>query len=161
MKRHAVSLVYRTITHTACRFLHTPEKRQKYISLHYVKGYNQYPHIPTSTRGICGDDTHEPAQVCQTLRTSVVLWTAKTASQDEANRIPFKFLQASNPSCPVHNHRGDANSFSLGKRISMMSDRTSATLTPDPSRAISKHTTLLKRVFCCKPQRLMSHCGYT
>ncbi|MFS7923010.1 hypothetical protein Hanom_Chr03g00255781 [Helianthus anomalus] len=79
-KRHAVSLVYRTITHTACRFLHTPQKRQKYISLHYIKGYNQHPHIPTSTREICGDDTHEPAQVCQILRTSVVLWTAKNAS---------------------------------------------------------------------------------
>ncbi|MFS7930185.1 hypothetical protein Hanom_Chr04g00341131 [Helianthus anomalus] len=59
-------------------------------------------------------------------------------------------LQASNPSCPVHNHRGCTNNFSLGKRISMMCDYTSTTLTPDPSRATSKQQTLLKRVFCCK-----------
>ncbi|MFS8032097.1 hypothetical protein Hanom_Chr17g01553601 [Helianthus anomalus] len=35
-KRHTVSLVYRTITHTACRFLHTPQKRQKNIYLYIM-----------------------------------------------------------------------------------------------------------------------------
>ncbi|MFS8028797.1 hypothetical protein Hanom_Chr16g01514691 [Helianthus anomalus] len=55
-------------------------------------------------------------------------------------------LQASNPSCPVHNHRGRVNNFSIGKKKGNVRDRTSATLTPDPSRATSKENTLLKRV---------------
>ncbi|MFS7972912.1 hypothetical protein Hanom_Chr09g00850401 [Helianthus anomalus] len=55
-------------------------------------------------------------------------------------------LQASNPSCPVYNHRGCINNFSIGKKEGNVRERVSATLTPEPSRATSTQYTLFKRV---------------
>ncbi|KAJ0534870.1 hypothetical protein HanIR_Chr09g0424551 [Helianthus annuus] len=55
-------------------------------------------------------------------------------------------LQALNPSCPVHNHRGCINNFFNKKMEGNVRARTSATLTPDPSRATSEQHTRYKRV---------------
>ncbi|KAJ0880524.1 hypothetical protein HanRHA438_Chr10g0464131 [Helianthus annuus] len=55
-------------------------------------------------------------------------------------------LQASNPSCPVHNHRGCVNSLFKEKKDGNVRERTSATLTPDSSRATSEQHTLFERV---------------
>ncbi|KAJ0724488.1 hypothetical protein HanPI659440_Chr12g0448221 [Helianthus annuus] len=46
-------------------------------------------------------------------------------------------LQASNPSCPVHNHRGCMNNFFRKKKERNLRARTSAALTPEPSRVTS------------------------
>ncbi|KAJ0548136.1 hypothetical protein HanRHA438_Chr08g0364661 [Helianthus annuus] len=73
------------------------------------------------------------------------------------NRIPgtakphcLHSLQASNPSCPVHNHRGCMNNFSSKKKEGNLRDRTSAALTPEPSRATSVQQTHFERKWDCK-----------
>ena len=139
-------------------FFNIPLKIGKNIYLYTIRGYNTYPHDPRAHVEYA-DMTHtSPFRCVRCSEPALAVGLNRISDTGEPHCLHS--LQASNPSCPVHNHRGDANSFSLGKRISLMSDRTSATLTPDPSRATSEQHTHFKRVWVTKPQTLMSHCGH-
>ncbi|KAJ0755079.1 hypothetical protein HanPI659440_Chr09g0353911 [Helianthus annuus] len=71
----------------------------------------------------------------------------RISGTDKAHCLPF--LQASNPSCPVHNHKGCMNNFFRKTKERHLRARTSAALTPEPSRATSVQQAHFERIRDC------------
>ncbi|KAJ0616016.1 hypothetical protein HanIR_Chr02g0085811 [Helianthus annuus] len=147
-RRHAVSLVYRTITHTAYRFFYIPLKIGKNICLHTIRGYNTFPHYPRAHVEYA-EMTHTSPFRCVRY-SELALFFGLNRISEIGKPHCLHSLQASNPSCPVHNRRGYMNTFFNLKKEGNVRTRTSATLTPEPSRATSEQHTRFERIWECK-----------
>ena len=126
-------------------FFNIPLKIGKNIYLYTIRGYNIYPHHPRA-HVEHADMTHTSPYRCVRYSEPALFFGLNCISETGKPHY-LHSLQASNPSCPAHNHRGCINNFFNEKKQGNIRERTSATLTPDPSRATSEQHTRFKRIW--------------
>ena len=115
-------------------FLHTPQNSQNYI-FPWLRGYK---HVRTYPRAHVeyADMTHTSPFRCVRCSEPALFFGLNRISETGKPHC-LHSLQASNPSCPVHNRRGYTNTFFNKRKEGNVRERTSATLSPEPSRATS------------------------
>ncbi|KAJ0483112.1 hypothetical protein HanIR_Chr13g0661311 [Helianthus annuus] len=116
-------------------FFNIPLKIGKNIYLYNIRGYNTYPHDPRAHVEYA-DMTHtSPFRCVRCSEPALAVGLNRISETREPDCLHS--LQASNPSCPVHNRRGYMNTFFNKRKEGYARERTSATLSPEPSRATS------------------------
>ena len=117
-------------------FFYIPLKIGKNIYLHTIRGYNTYPHYPRAHVEYA-EMTHTSPFRCVRYSEPALFFGLNRISETGKPHC-LHSLQASNPSCPVHNRRGYMNTFFNKRKEGNARERTSATLSPEPSRATSE-----------------------
>ncbi|MFS7945352.1 hypothetical protein Hanom_Chr06g00523291 [Helianthus anomalus] len=125
-------------------FFYIPLKIGRNIYLYTIRGYNTYPHYPRAHVEYA-EMTHTSPFRCVRCSEPALFFGLNRIS--EAGKPHYLHsLQASNPSCPVHNHRGCTNNFFNTKKEGNARACTSATLTSEPSRATSEQHTRFEQI---------------